>query len=466
MVMETFDPGPPAPDRLAAARDVLFALDRLPGGWPTHDPALAELVRLAARVVQRDRKQRRADDRRRDADARDHAGIRGGPPGSVAPALARPTTCYVCKGTFDQLHHFYDALCPACADLNFARRHRTADLRGRTAVVTGGRVKAGYQTVLKLLRAGADVVATTRFPKDAARRFATEPDAGAWAGQLRVVGLDLRALAAAERFAAGLRQLLPQLDIFVANAAQTVRRPPGYYRALVAAERAPADQLPAPARRMLAGGESVTLVPDREGPTGGNWHAELALLPLVPGDETDAGHFPAGQLDRDGQPVDLRPENSWGLAHEEVSTVELLEVHAVNCLAPFLLIRELRPLFRAGPPRDRFAVMVSAVEGQFAGEKSGRHPHTNMAKAGLNMLVRTSAAEFAADRVFLTAVDPGWFSVQSAAPAAERFAADGGRIPLDATDAAARILDPVFAGIATGRPAAGVLFKDYREVPW
>ncbi len=110
--------------------------------------------------------------------------------------------------------------------------------------------------------------------------------------------------------------------------------------------------------------------------------------------------------------------------------------------------------------------MVSAVEGQFAGAKTGRHPHTNMAKAALNMMVRTSAAEFAADRVFLTAVDPGWFSVQSAAPAAERFAATGGRIPLDATDAAARILDPVFAGIESGRPASGMLFKDYREVPW
>src|SRR5262245_34468459 len=110
--------------------------------------------------------------------------------------------------------------------------------------------------------------------------------------------------------------------------------------------------------------------------------------------------------------------------------------------------------------------MVSAAEGQFAGGKNGRHPHTNMAKAALNMLVRTSAPECAADRVFLTAVDPGWFSVQHAAPAAERFAAEGGRVPLDAVDAAARVLDPVVTGIASGRPASGVLFKDYREVPW
>jgi NAD(P)-dependent dehydrogenase (short-subunit alcohol dehydrogenase family) len=464
------DPDPLAdPERLAAARDALLALSRLPGPWPTNNPLLAEVVRLAARVVARDRKQQRADERRRDADVRDGTGIRGGTPAAATPALARGATCYVCKRPFDRLHHFYDSLCPDCGEFNFAKRHQTADLWGRVALVTGGRVKAGYHVVLKLLRAGAEVVATTRFPKDAARRFAAEPDADDWAGRLRLVGLDLRALAAVERFAAELRATLPHLDIFVANAAQTVRRPPGYYRAIVEAEREPPAALPVCARGMLANeGATSALVPDGRPPLtpGSNWSAELALLPLLPGDNTDDGHFPPDRLDPDGQPADLRSENSWGLPQEEVSTVELVEVHAVNCLAPFLVLRELRSLLRAGPPRDRFAVMVSAAEGRFAGEKTGRHPHTNMAKAALNMLVRTSAAEFAADRVFLSAVDPGWFSVQAAAPAAERFAEEGGRVPLDATDAAARILDPLFAGIETGRPASGVLFKDYREAPW
>ncbi len=460
---------PLCPDRLTAVRDVLVALTRFAGPWPTNDPVLAEIVRLAARVVARDRKQQQADDRRRDADVRDSTGIRSGTPAAIpiAPDLVRAATCYICKRPFDRLHHFYDSLCSDCGELNFSQRHRTADLRGRIALVTGGRVKAGYHVTLKLLRAGAEVITTTRFPKDAACRFASEPDAGEWSERLRLVGLDLRVLVAAERFAAGLRERLPHLDIFVANAAQTVRRPPAYYRSLVEAEREPIAALPALARPLLADDESKALIHDRHVLPMPNttWSAELALLPLLPSDETDGHHFPPGQLDRDGLLLDLRPENSWGLAQEQVSTVELLEVHAVNCLAPFLLLRELRPLFRAGPQRDRFAVMVSAVEGQFAGEKSGRHPHTNMAKAALNMLVRTSAAEFAADRVFLNAVDPGWFSVQSAAPAADRFASQGGRIPLDAIDAAARILDPVFAGIESGRPATGVLFKDYREVP-
>ncbi|MDY3555966.1 SDR family NAD(P)-dependent oxidoreductase [Gemmata sp. JC717] len=461
------DPPFPDPDQLRAARDVLHALTRSAGPWPSNDPALAELVRLAARVVRHDRKQQQRAERERDADLRAAAAIRSGPgPGAGPPALARAARCYVCKRPFDHLHHFYDALCPACAAHNFANRTRAADLRGRTALVTGGRVKAGYHTTLKLLRAGAEVVATTRFPKDAAKRFAAEADAAEWSGRLRLVGLDLRPLGAVERFTAALAGAVARLDIFVANAAQTVRRPPAYYRALAAGEREAPAALPPRAREMLVGGADLCVpVPVTGSGPSASWHADLSLIPLAPGDESNE-HFPPGALAPDGEPLDLRPENSWGLAHADVGAVELVEVHAVNCLAPFLLLRGLLPLFRAGPARDRFAVMVSAAEGQFAAEKSGRHPHTNMAKAALNMMVRTSAPEFAAERVFLTAVDPGWFSVQSAAPAAERFASNGGRVPLDATDAAARILAPVFDGIESGAPASGVLFKDYREAPW
>jgi NAD(P)-dependent dehydrogenase (short-subunit alcohol dehydrogenase family) len=449
----------PTPDQLAAARDVLRSLARRPD-WPTNSPLLSELAQLAGQVAKRDRKQQRTDTKQRDADVRKQVELRGSEP-APNPLLSNAVACYVCKRPFTELHHFYDSLCPACAALNFAKRHQTADLSGRTALVTGGRLKSGYHTVLKLLRTGADVVATTRFPKDAARRFAAEPDAADWSGRLQLVGLDLRAVPAVERFAAALADRLPHLDIFVSNAAQTVRRPVAYYRGLAAAEREPLAALPPLARDMLQREGEFGLMP-RKG-TGANWASELALVPLAPDDDAGDEHFPPGALAADGEPLDLRDQNSWGLSQEAVGTVELLEVHAINCLAPFLLLRALRPLFRAGPARDRFAVMVSAAEGQFAGGKSGTHPHTNMAKAALNMLVRTSAAECATDRVYLTAVDPGWFSVQQAAPAAARLA---GRVPLDAIDAAARILDPVFSGVSNGRPAFGVLFKDYREVPW
>ncbi len=450
----------PSPHELSHARDVLLALTQLPGAWPTDNPTIAELVRLCSRITQRERKELRNAERARDTELRDRVGLRAGKSSADAPAtLARFVPCYVCKRAFTQLHHFYDSLCPECAQDHFAKRHAEVDLRGRVALVTGGRVKSGYHSVLKLLRAGAEVIVTTRFPQDAAKRFAREPDADSWYSRLRLVGLELRLLAEVEQFANALVQEIPFLDIFVANAAQTVRRPPAYYRALVEAEREPVSRLPALAQHIIARDNAGSLTRNAT-----KRHAEYSLIPLLPNDmETDA--FPQNATTRDGEPLDLRAENSWGLPHAEVATIELIEVHAVNCLAPFLLLRALLPLFRKAPARDRFAVMVSAVEGQFATAKTGRHPHTNMAKAALNMMVRTSAEEFAAERVFLTAVDPGWFSVQAAMPVAERYATHG-RIPLDAIDAASRILDPVYTGIATGTPAFGVLFKDYCVVTW
>jgi NAD(P)-dependent dehydrogenase (short-subunit alcohol dehydrogenase family) len=447
----------PTPEQLALARDVLLALSRRPGPWPTHDATLAEVVRLAAALVRRQRRQEQQDDRRRDAELRAGTGIRSSTPAAgPQPLLARPRSCAICGTSYERLPPFYDSLCPACGELNLTRRTQSADLAGRIALVSGGRIKAGFQVVLKLLRGGARVIALTRFPRDAARRFAAEPDASTWAERLQLKGLDLRDLAAVEELGRQLRRHEPYLDIFIANAAQTVRRPPAFYHSLLEAEQEPMASLPETAQAML-GTDDRSLTPRR---------MDLPLVPLLPEDAGTEAYFPAGQLDADGQPLDLRPDNSWGLPQEKVSTVELVEVHVVNCLAPFLLLRELRPLFRLGPARDRFAVMVSAAEGRFAAARSSRHPHTNMAKASLNMLVRTSAAELAAERVFLTAVDPGWFSIQQAAPRAEALAAAGVQTPLDAVDAAARILAPVFDGITHGAPAHGVLFKDYQVAAW
>ncbi|HEX5819701.1 MAG TPA: oxidoreductase, partial [Gemmatimonadales bacterium] len=95
-----------------------------------------------------------------------------------------PQNCYVCKQDYSTIHHFYDQLCPSCSDLNFRKRTELADLRGRVALLTGGRVKIGYQAGLKLLRAGAHLLVTTRFPRDSARRYAAEPDFEEWGHRL------------------------------------------------------------------------------------------------------------------------------------------------------------------------------------------------------------------------------------------------------------------------------------------
>jgi NAD(P)-dependent dehydrogenase (short-subunit alcohol dehydrogenase family) len=327
------------------------------------------------------------------------------------------------------------------------------------ALVTGGRVKIGFQTALKLLRAGAAVVATTRFPRDAARRYAAEPDFAAWADRLRLHALDLRHLPALDAFAAALADGLPRLDVVINNAAQTVRRPPAFYRHLLEGERA-AAALPAAAERLLGGASVADVSPALP--------ALLTQLPLAPGDEaSDPAHFPPGWLDADGQQADLRPHNSWSSELGDVPPVELLETHAVNCLAPFLLLRRLEPLLFRDTGRGKYVVNVSALEGQLnAAYKTGRHPHTNMAKAALNMLTRTCAGPYAGRGVFMNSVDTGWVTNEAPHPAAARMAAEGFREPLDAVDGAARVLDPVFTGVSTGRPAFGQLLKDYRPVPW
>jgi NAD(P)-dependent dehydrogenase (short-subunit alcohol dehydrogenase family) len=259
-----------------------------------------------------------------------------------------------------------------------------------------------------------------------------------------------------DRFALDLVGRLERLDVIVNNAAQTVRRPPAFYQHLLEAEEAGA-LLPPGAERLLARRQEEGLV-----------CRDVPRLPaLLPGEGHDPAHFPPGWLDRDGQQVDLRPRNSWALELGEVSPVELLEVHAVNCLAPFLLLRRLEPLLFARPGEPKHVVNVSAMEGQFSLDaKTGRHPHTNMAKAALNMITRTCAGPHAERGVYINSVDTGWVSNESPRPIADRMAAQGFREPLDAVDAAARVLDPVFVGFATGRHEFGQFFKDYRPFPW
>ncbi len=380
------------------------------------------------------------------------------PPAGAASELPEPRKCYVCKADFTRLHFFYDQLCPPCAALNYDKRTQTADLSGRTALVTGGRVKIGYQAAILLLRAGARVLVTTRFPHDAARRFARERDFPAWSDRVEIHGLDLRLTPAVERFARVLLDREPRLDFILHNACQTVRRPPAFYAHLVDDEQAPLEALPAEVRPLVRAYHD-----DRRARRGAFAHDDPALLSqavLTPEDRALAGKvelFPAGELDQDLQQIDLRPANSWRMTLAEVPTVELLEVHLVNAIAPFVLSARLKPLMLRAPAEGKHIVNVSAMEGQFYRDhKTDRHPHTNMAKAALNMLTRTSAQDYAKDGIYMNSVDTGWVTDEDpAALAARKREEHGFHPPLDVVDGAARICDPIFSGLNTGSTCGG-----------
>jgi len=373
-----------------------------------------------------------------------------------------------------------------CAELNYRKREQTADLRGRVALVTGGRVKIGYQAAIKLLRAGAEVIVATRFPHDCARRFARELDASEWTGRLHVYGIDLRHTPSVELLCQHLRATLPRLDALINNACQTVRRPAGWYDHVTAGELEAWSAVPAPERAILErnralgaehaeaaeGGAPAGLVVRAGGEirAAGLWKsAVLAQVPLLAEDLERGGHlYPADRLDADLQQVDLRDFNSWRMTLAEVPTAELLEVHLVNAVAPFVLNARLRPLLAAVPTRDAHVVNVSAMEGQFYRRwKTDKHPHTNMAKAALNMMTRTSAIDYVRDGIHMNSVDTGWVTDEDpAAHAARKTRIHGFHPPLDIVDGAARIVDPVFDGIATGNHLWGVFLKDYKPAPW
>ena len=389
--------------------------------------------------------------------------------------LLEPQHCYVCKQDYLDLHPFYDQLCPACGDFNYAKRTETSDLGGRVALLTGGRVKIGYQAGIKLLRAGAHLIVTTRFPRDAAARYAREPDFGAWADRLEIFGLDLRHTPSVEAFCRHLSSSRERLDFIVNNACQTVRRPPEFYRHMLEAETASERSLPAVARRLLGRYEGLRrseMLPSgrpEEPLVGATRSAELSQVALLPDDLGGQGDlFPEGRLDQDLQQIDLRERNSWRLLLDEVSSVELLETQLVNAVAPFVLNARLKPLLLRTPERDKHIVNVSAVEGQFYRRfKTTRHPHTNMAKAALNMMTRTSAADYHADGIHMNSVDTGWVSDEDPAHIAEQKAAEHRfRPPLDIVDGAARIVDPIIVGHSTGEHLWGRFLKDYRPTDW
>jgi NAD(P)-dependent dehydrogenase (short-subunit alcohol dehydrogenase family) len=469
-------------------------------------PARHEATRLVKEFRRRKKQRAQADDR----ETRATAGIRaarqapvfvapapariaaGPQPGVPAdgPTLRKPKSCYVCKTDFTRLHFFYDALCADCASFNYDKRFQSAPLHGRVAVITGARVKIGFQTALKVLRAGGEVIATTRFPHDAAQRYARESDFGEWKDRLQVHGLDLRHSPSVEIFTRYLERSLGRLDILINNACQTVRRPPAFYSHLLDFEARAHSDLPPELQPLLRSHHDCLSVlsgaprlAHREAAdaTGLDvWHgggsgvgllasAALSQISYAYDDATRrVDLFPEGALDVDLQQVDLRARNTWRLTLAEVATPEMLEVHLINAVAPFILCSKLKPLMARDRTGDKHIVNVSAMEGIFSrGTKTDRHPHTNMAKAALNMMTLTSARDYVQDGIHMNAVDTGWVTDEDPAMHATRKRDElDFQPPLDIVDGAARICDPFFSGLLTGVHVWGRFLKDYKPSAW
>ena len=401
--------------------------------------------------------------------------------------LSSPRNCYVCKSLFTKLHHFYDSMCNDCGDFNYAKRYQTADLNSQVAVITGSRLKIGYHISLMLLKAGATVIATTRFPVDSALRFSKEEDFDQWGHRLHIHGLDLRHIPSVELFCDFIEKKFNRLDILINNAAQTVRRPSGFFQHLMANEELAFEALPSSVKDLLKSHfqctkeiefSSSTENKNNELPVA--WHgidpgvglrssAKLSQIQYsFDSSLTSKEIFPEGKLDADLQQVDLRKTNSWRLKLGEIETLEMIEVQLVNAVAPFVLCNRLSTLMRKNNTGQKHIVNVSAMEGKFHRfKKISRHPHTNMAKAALNMLTHTSASEFAKDGVFMNAVDTGWVTDEDPIELSRKKEIEHDfQPPLDIVDGAARVMDPLLDGINTGKHWCGKFLKDYRPIDW
>lgn len=404
------------------------------------------------------------------------------------PELINPRDCYICKRSFTKLHFFYDALCPDCADFNYKKRFQTAPLDGQVALITGSRLKIGYQATLMMLRAGARVIATTRFPVDSALRYSREKDFAQWKDRLHVYGLDLRHTPSVEIFCNFIEQKYDRLDILINNAAQTVRRPPGFYAHLVENEKKTIDELPEDVRTLLRPFDDckrqLRVVYNNNATTDlslpATWNgkapgigifasARLSQVPYsydhtLPAEQV----FPKGALDADLQQVDLRETNSWRLCLGQIPTAEMFEIQLVNAIAPFVLCNRLSVMMKRQNTGKKHIINVSAMEGKFLRYiKTDRHPHTNMAKAALNMLTHTSASDLVKSGIFMNSVDTGWVTDEDpAALSARKQQTHDFQPPLDIVDGAARVCDPFFDGILTGKHWCGKFLKDYFPVDW
>ena len=491
-------------------------------------------------------------------------------PKSEELQMNRIQKCHTCKKAYTHLHGYYYDLCPPCGDLNYEKRNLTANLRGRTILLTGCRIKIGYAMATCILRCGGTLVGTTRFVHDALSRFRQEPDYEDWKHRVFLYAVDLRDLWMVQQFCAFLSHNHPKLYAVINNAAQTIQRTYDYTAQLRAQEIDPPTEVHEELMRTestvewmsfflnngsLRIGKSIELsdlsaITGANAPTkvslqmltngsggaeGATTAAAFATSPTAPSSLTTAPgekgaetqlvpSYPKPRYDRydtEAEARDTREKNSWTMNLAEVDGGEATETMAINALAPLILNAKLKPLLLAGlneereawdaaeraareafdlqqeqngeiekEPFDakkwaeqylaendkyyndpngplsvdpaRYIINVSAMEGQFYRHKMTTHPHTNMAKAALNMMTRTSGADYAKDGIYMNACDTGWITDESPHSKKHQRLEQNMLCPLDEVDASSRCLDLIL----THSREFGEFWKDYHKIPW
>ena len=412
--------------------------------------------------------------------------------------------CYMCKtkGAYFEQQKSINRIIPICDQcklLNEQKIDKTINLSGKIALITGGRIKIGYSCALRLLRCGALVIITSRFPYDCNNRFKNESDYFQWKDQIHIYGVDFRHLESVNRFISHVKEKYKKLDILINNAAQTIHRPPAYYEKISTFELN-THQLALQSSSkiyslsystikcvdndpfLLHGkcfdssrdnqsiitathcNSSLTSLPPSNSPL---FSSQYAMIPVLPSDNLSEDEklklFPDNLFDEHNEPIDLRKKSSWNSTINEIHPIEMIEVQLVNSIVPSLFISNFYDLLKRTED-DTFIINVTSTEGQFSARKyNGHHAHTNMAKASLNMLTLSVAENMVKDRIYVNSVDTGW--VTKMTPAGNQTARSA-IAPLTPDDGAARILDPIFNALLHGIKSHGKLFKDFVETPW
>ena len=380
--------------------------------------------------------------------------------------------CYECKTRIrsEQHRHItYNHMCMLCGNINMFKRDAKSAETGKIAVVTGARIKIGFETAVSLLRNGATVIATSRFVDDALTRYSEIPEYEEFKDRLFLYQLNMLNESNIKEFVAYVKETFGRVDYLINNAAQTIRRPREFYR--IEVEKYDTIESPQIVHRnpqeiqmllMSDTGRDLCLEDgtqngkqedDDTDNEAGNEQAIITLQQKL--DKI----FPPDKRDEFGQQIDLRTVNTWMLDLPDIDIKEVVEVFIINAIAPFILCQQFAGVmgYRTEKKSTKdmsWIINVTSMEGVFNWKsKPSRHVHTNMAKAALNMMTRTCGQQYIDLGIVMCAVDTGWNNPQQ--PQSYDRAT-----PIDCKDGSTRILDPIYRRLKRH----SIVYKDFKII--